>query len=80
MQKIKECNSNNITIEFNSDNGESLLQSIKQIGNLSKIIKPKIKNKININVKDFSPEGLEIIAFIHLMESAFLSQGIMNMF
>jgi WD40 repeat protein len=61
MQKIKECNSNNITIKFNSDNGESLLQSIKQIGNLSKIIKPKIKNKININVKDFSPEGVEIV-------------------
>ena len=30
--KIKKCNSNDIELKFNSDDGISLLQSIKQFG------------------------------------------------
>ena len=60
--KIKEFNSNNIEIKFNSDDGISLLESIKQFGTINKKEENNnIQNNINISILDFNPQKINCV-------------------
>ena len=57
--KIKKCNSDDVELKFNSDDGISLLKSIKQFGLIKK--NNNVQNNININVLDFNPQYIKCI-------------------
>ena len=60
--KIKECNSNNTEIKFNSDDGISLLELIKQFGSIkNKEENNNIQNNINISIIDFNPQKISCV-------------------
>lgn len=61
INKIRDCNSNNITIKFKVDNEEPLLQAVKQLGMIYKIKSKKVVNNINVNVTDFNPQDIKCI-------------------
>ena len=63
--KIKECNSKNSEIKFNSINEILFLESIKTFGSIdNKKEKKNIQNNININILDFNPQNIKSIKTI----------------
>ena len=58
-EKIEECKSINSEIKFNSDNDETILESIKRFGNIN--CKKENNNNDNINVLDFNPQNIKFV-------------------
>ena len=63
--KIKECNSKNIEMTFNSNDEVLLLESIKTFGSISNKEENKNMTKnVNINILDFDPQNIKNIKTI----------------
>jgi len=59
--KIKKCKSNKKELKFKSDEGISLLESIKNFGLINTEDYNNVQNNININILDFNPQNIKCI-------------------